>query len=321
MPGSPVADIRSSFGAAFIGLLVSTALFGLTIAQTWTYFWHYRNKDPKLLRFFIAFVTIMDGFHTVLCAYVIYWYLILNLGNVENLRSSTWVMSFQIIISIIVGASVEFYYARRVYILSQSIICPIIIVVLVAIASFFGIFFTMKEAVLKRFSAFHALTWISCSGMAAGALADLLVAAATCRSLYHRKTGTDSTITTLMAYSINSGLLTGILGTAMTVSFVVSPSSLTWLAFFWVMSRCYVNSLLALLNSRDYLRGRSIPGNLELDNAYDVSSIRVISGPSSGAGIFLSAYRPTTLDFGRNKSGYDEGLDPKVPKPVYFTGS
>ncbi|KAI9429465.1 hypothetical protein H4582DRAFT_2089142 [Lactarius indigo] len=128
-------------------------------------------------------------------------------------------------------------------------------------------------------------------------------------------------ITTLMAYSINSGLLTGNLGTAMMVSFVVSPSSLTWLAFFWVMSRCYVNSLLALLNSQDYLHGRSIPGNLELDNAYDVSSIRVISGLSSGAGIFLSTYHPTTLDFRQNKSGYDEDLDPKVPKPVYFTNS
>ncbi|KAI9434701.1 hypothetical protein H4582DRAFT_2080718 [Lactarius indigo] len=317
MPGSPVANIRSSFGAAFIGLLVSTALFGLTIAQTWTYFWHYRNKDPMLLRFFIAFVIIMDGFHTVLCAYVIYWYLILNLGNVENLRSSTWVMSFQIIISIIVGASMELFllcktglhFESKYYLPNhhRGVSCYR--------------FLLRDLAVLKRFSDFHALTWISCSGTAAGALADLLVAAATCRSLYHRKTGTDSTITTLMAYSINSGLLTGILGTAMTVSFVVSPSSLTWLAFFWVMSRCYVNSLLALLNSQDYLHGRSIPGNLELDNAYDVSSIRVISGPSSGAGIFLSAYRPTTLDFGWNKSGYDEGLDPKVPKPVYFTGS
>ena len=66
-----------------------------------------------------------------------------------------------------------------------------------------------------------------CVGMTAGALADLLIAAAMCWSLYHKRTGfarqaypvdiyavltsmhrTDFIITTLMTYSINSGLLT-----------------------------------------------------------------------------------------------------------------
>ncbi|KAI9442595.1 hypothetical protein H4582DRAFT_2073160 [Lactarius indigo] len=182
------ADIRNSFGAAFIGLLVSTTLFGLTIVQTWIYFWNYW-KDSKLLKVFVVFVTTMDGFHAILCAYVIYWYLILNSDNVEKLSSSMWVLNFQIVISIIVGASVELYYARRVYVMSQSIVCPIVIGALVIIASFFGIFFTIKEAVLKQFDNFHSLTWISCAGMAAGALADLLVVVAMCRSLYRRKTG------------------------------------------------------------------------------------------------------------------------------------
>ncbi|KAI9430408.1 hypothetical protein H4582DRAFT_2086920 [Lactarius indigo] len=185
------ADIRNSFGAAFIGLLVSTTLFGLTIVQTCNKPTRPRNyrKDSKLLKVFVVFVTTMDGFHAILCAYVIYWYLILNSDNVEKLSSSMWVLNFQIVISIIVGASVELYYARRVYVMSQSIVCPIVIGALVIIASFFGIFFTVKEAVLKQFDNFHSLTWISCAGMAAGALADLLVAVAMCRSLYRRKTG------------------------------------------------------------------------------------------------------------------------------------
>ncbi|KAI9443469.1 hypothetical protein H4582DRAFT_2126550 [Lactarius indigo] len=260
MPGSPVVDIRSSFGAAFIGLLVSTTLFGLTIAQTMMYFWHYRNRDPKTLKFFIAFVTIMDGFHAILCAYVIYWYLVLNFGNLENLSSSMWVLNFQIVISIIVGASVEFYYARRVYVVSQSLVCPVLIVVLVIIASFFGIcelpalrslfrpwmtfklclpVFTVKETVLKRFSNFHPLTWISCAGMGAGVLADLLVAASMCRSLYHMRTGfarTDSIITTLMAYSINCGLLTCILGTGMTISVKYFRSNFPFEVFLFFMT-------------------------------------------------------------------------------------
>ncbi|KAI9436963.1 hypothetical protein H4582DRAFT_2058426 [Lactarius indigo] len=259
------ADIRNSFGAAFIGLLVSTTLFGLTIVQTCNKPTRPRNyrKDSKLLKVFIVFVTTMDGFHAILCAYVIYWYLILNSDNVEKLSSSMWVLNICnseqsylqathttsnaaadvvsdrykyhrrrfrgavrrlcAIFILLFVLTQHSYYARRVYVMSQSIVCPIVIGALVIIASFFGIFFTVKEAVLKQFDNFHSLTY---------------------------------------QFRFIDG-------------FVVSPSSLTWLAIFWVMSRCYVNTLLAL----------SIPGNLEPDNVFNLSSIRV--GPSTGAGILF----------------------------------
>ncbi|KAI9443467.1 hypothetical protein H4582DRAFT_1924958 [Lactarius indigo] len=318
MPGSPVFDIRNSFGAAFVGLLVSTALLGLTIAQTWIYFWNYRNRDSRFLKFLVAFVTFLDALHTIICAYAIYWYLVLNFGNVENLAYSMWALNLQIILSIVVGACVQIYYARRVYIVSKSVICPILIVALVATASLFGIVFTAKQAILKQFSSFHSLTWMTYVGLSAVTVGDTLVAVSMCWSLYRRRTGfakTDSIILTLMAYSLNSGLLTGLLSIATTISFVVSPSSLIWVAFFWSMSKCYVNSLLATLNSRDYIRGRQ-PTTNKQDNAYNISSIRI--EPLSEARVSISMQRTTatTLDFGRNKSGHDQEPTFEVPEPV-----
>ncbi|KAI9442436.1 hypothetical protein H4582DRAFT_2096394 [Lactarius indigo] len=317
MPGSPIVDIRNSFGAAFVGLLVSTTLFGLTIVQTWTYFC-YQKKDPKALKFFIAFVTAMDTLHTFLCAYAVYWYLILNFGNVENLGYSMWAMNLQVVISILVGASVQFYYTRRVYIVSHSIFVPVLIVVLVVIGSSFGFLFTAKETALKQFARFHSLTWIPCVGMTAGALADLLIAAAMCWSLYHKRTGTDSIIMTLMAYSINSGLLTSILAVAMTISFAVSSSSLVWLAIYWTMSKCYANSLLAMLNCRDYVRDRSTADNP--DNAFNLSSIRieppseVYGSKSAQPGVSVAIQRSPTSNFGPNKSNHDVEPTFEVPK-------
>jgi len=321
MPGSPVVDIQNSFGPAFIGLQVGTTLFGLTIVQTWIYFWNYRKRDPKALKILIVFITAMDTLHTILCCYMIYWYLVLNFGNVENLDYSMWAMDLQVIISIFVGVSVQLYYAKRVYTVSQSIISPIIIVTLVVVAASSGFLFTTKEAILKQFSRLHSLTWITCVGMTATALADLLIAAAMCWSLYRRRTGfarTDSILMTLMAYSINSGLLTCLLAVAMTISFVVSPSSLIWLSFYWAMSKCHVNSLLAMLNSRDYVRDRSVTSNPE--NALNLSSIRI--EPSSDAfesksGQADTVHRSTALNFARNKSGHDvePALRFEVPKP------
>ncbi|KAI9447267.1 hypothetical protein BJY52DRAFT_1312400 [Lactarius psammicola] len=251
MPGSPVADIRNSFGAAFVGLLVSTTLFGLIIVQTWLYFWHYRNRDPKALKFFVAFITVMEALDTILCAYAIYWYLVLNFGNVESLDYIMWAMNIQVAIgpAAVVGVCVQIYYARRVYLVSQSIICPILIVALVAISFSFELFFAIEESALKRFSKFHSLLWGPCVGITAAVSAELLIAAAMCWSLYRKRTGdarTDSIITTLMAYSVNSGLLTSLLGTAALISFAVSPSSMIFVACLWVMGKCGVNSLLAM---------------------------------------------------------------------------
>ncbi|KAH9161144.1 hypothetical protein EDB89DRAFT_2080917 [Lactarius sanguifluus] len=316
MPSPPVVDIRNSFGAAFVGLLVSTTLFGLTIAQTWIYFWNYRNSDSKLLKFFVAFVTFVDTLHTIICAYAIYWYLVLNFGNVENLQYDMWAMNLQVILSTVIFISVQLYYARQIYIMIQSLICPIIIVVSIFIASFFSTFSLVKEIVLKRFSYFHSITWMTYVAFGAVAVGDTLVAASMCWSLYRRRTGfarTDSIIVTLMAYIINSGLLTGLLSLASTISIVVSPSSMIWMAFFWAMSKCYVNSLLAMLNSRDYIQSTTD----RQDNAYNISSFRV--APLSEARVSFSVQHTTTLDYGQNKSDHDEEPTSEVPKTVAQT--
>jgi len=208
---------------------------------------------------------------------------------------------------------VQLYYAKRVYIVSQSIFVPIVIVALVAVNASFAFLFTAKGIILKRFSRFHSLTWIICVGMTSDALVDILIAAAMCWTLYRKRTGfarTDTIITTLMAYSINSGLLTSLLAVAMIISFVASQTSMIWLSIFWVMSKCYVNSLLATLNSRDFVRDRSFNSNQE--NALNLSSIRIepsndAFGTKSGqAGVSVTVHRSTTLNFARNKSDHED---------------
>ncbi|KAH9036943.1 hypothetical protein EDB85DRAFT_2142733 [Lactarius pseudohatsudake] len=327
MPGQPIADIRNSFGAAFVGLIAlgldngADMVLLLVISP-----WHrmqqlirprnYRNRDSKLLKFFVAFITFMDALHTIMCTYAIYWYLILNFGNVESLMDNMWAMSLQVIFSIIVSSSVQFYYARRVYVVSRSIILPILIVVVVVVGCGAGLYLTAMAFTLKRFSDVHTSVWPSYVALGAVALADGLVAASMCWSLYRRKTGfakTDSIILTLMAYSINSGLLTGILGITATICFIILPTTMVWLAFSWAMSKCYVNSLLAMLNSRDYVRDRSDSGNP--DNAYHLSSIRVGQLSASEAAVCVSVHRTTTLDYGRNKSDHDDEATFEVTKP------
>ncbi|KAH9026606.1 hypothetical protein EDB85DRAFT_2276925 [Lactarius pseudohatsudake] len=341
IPGSAVADIRNSLGIAFIGLLISTTLYGLTILQTWVYFWNYGKGDTKALKLFVIFIT---------------RYLVLNFGDVESLDHVLWALSAQTANGAVALASLQMFVVRtlpltcylsneakplrKTSLLSQSIICPILIVVLVAFSFSFAMLSVAKEFAIKRFSSFNTVRWIPCVGLGGVAVTELLIAASMCWSLYRKRTGfvrSDSIVMTLMAYTINTGLLTSLLGTAAIISVrdfglnlsllrisyfmnyyqvVVSPSSMIWLAFCWVMNGCSTNSMLALLNSRDHIRGRT-----SADKAFSLSSIRYEQRSEAHGskprqtGVSVTVHHSATSDLSRNNSGPNVKPTFEVPKP------
>jgi len=213
----------------------------------------------------------------------------------------------QIILGAIIAGSVQLLYARRVYILSKSVVLPILIMAFAAVAFSFGIFYTAREIALDYLYEFHSLIWIASIALTVYAVTDVLIAGSMCWYLYRQRTGfsrTDSTLSILMVYSIHTGLLTSVLATAVTISSAVSPASLIRVAIRWVLSECYINSLLAMLNSRDYLRDRSTTNNLE--STFKLSSIRI--EPQSEArqpSVSINVHHSTITDYGRNPSDRD----------------
>ncbi|KAF8261544.1 hypothetical protein EI94DRAFT_792772 [Lactarius quietus] len=270
MPGSAVVDIQKSYGAAFVGLLVNHMLFGLEIVQAWRYYWQYWNKDKKVSRIFIAFLIAVDTLSTIMCAITIYWHLVLNFGNPKNVDSRVWAANLQPFFSAIVSFSVQMYYVRSTYLVSQSIICPVLVVPLILGGTSLCLYSTIRVITLGAYSKVHVVTWLPCLSMGATVLGDVVITVTMCWTLYRKRTGfarTDSMISTLMVNTINSALLLTTLGIAMTITYAVGPTRMIWEALLWVTSKCYINSLLAMLNSRDYIRDR-----LATDN--DLSLIR-----------------------------------------------
>jgi len=303
-------DIRNTHGALLIGLVVSAVLFGVTIIQTWNYFWCYRGKDRKALQGLVAFVSVLDTVHTILCLYSVYWYLILNFGNIETLDVATWSMNIQVLTNCAIDFSVQLFYARRLYIMSNNIVLPVIISILGAVTFILANYFTAKSFELERYSNFAPLVWTTCVGMGAASLADIIIALSMCWCLWHKRTGfqrTDSIIMSLVSYCISSGLLTSILAIGTLVSFTVARFSLINEAFFWALGKCYVNSFLAILNSRNSLRDRS-PNNT--DGSFHMSPIRqtkqtYMTG-SVPTAVAVSVHRAATTDFTCTKNGYDQ---------------
>jgi len=222
-----------------------------------------------------------------------------------------WAINVQADVNALVGVLVELFYARRVYIMSKSIVVPVIVAILGGIHFGLGFVFTAKSFTLKQFSRYGSLTWVVCVGMGSAALADIIIALVMCWCLYHKRTGfskTDSMVVTLMAYSINSGLLTSILATCMLVSFVGWRSTLMFDVFFWLMGKCYVNSFLAMLNSRDTLRERSYNDNLS--NTFDKWLVRMNKTPYmsniDSTSVAVAAHPTIATDSAASRHDYDE---------------
>ncbi|KAI0292312.1 hypothetical protein BC826DRAFT_448699 [Russula brevipes] len=148
--------------------------------------------------------------------------------------------------------------------MSKNIVLPVIISILGTLTFIMATYFAMKSFELERYSNFDPLVWVTCVGMGAASLADMIIALSMCWCLWHKRTGyqrTDSIILSLVSYCISSGLLTSILAIGTLVSFTVARFGLINEAFFWALG--YVNSFLAILNSRNSLQDRSPSDNTD----------------------------------------------------------
>jgi len=321
MRASAVADVQSTYGASFVGLIVSVALYGMTIIQGWIYFLHNRNRDSRPLKVFVAVLIGFDTLHTVLCTYEVYWQLVLNFGNIANLDNDLWATSSRSVINTALGYLVQLFYARRLYLISNSIIIPLIVAVLGGLCFSMGSVYAVKAFILKQYSRYGSLVWVTVVAMSAAALADILIASSMCWYLYRKKTGfarTDSIITTLMTYCINTGLITSILATLTLIFFIIVPTtSLIWQAIFWTSGKCYVNSLLAMLNSRDYLRERS-------NKIGSIDNFSVSPGRASNFHFKSSSESgPTTININVRQTtatNFGDTVEPSTPESAKLEG-
>ncbi|OCH90895.1 hypothetical protein OBBRIDRAFT_729811 [Obba rivulosa] len=221
-------QLDSTFGAALVGLVVGAILYGITLLQTYEYFRRYPH-DSKFVK---SLVRHLDT-----------EYLVTNFANFDNLDEVTWSMALQTDCNGLIGLIVE-----CLYLVSQNWLITSIIVILSCIHFCTR---TLAPALCRssHSGSFSPPPLRLCSpGCRCASAADVLIAGAMCWSLYTKRTG---------IARINTGLLTSILALTVIITFSIMPVNFVWLSFFWIMGKCYVNSFLALLNSRENLREKA----------------------------------------------------------------
>ncbi|KAF8180851.1 hypothetical protein BJ912DRAFT_618796 [Pholiota molesta] len=275
----------STLGAAFLGGLAAAVFYGLTSVQTFIYFQNCAG-DSRFTRAWVLVLWLVDSGHLALTAHGLYFYLVTNFGNLEALLAPTWSILVGIYLTNISDIIVRCFFARRIYLLCGHgrpflrIFLPVFVLALALIVFICGCTFGVKGFILKTFEGVNTVSIYLYVSFAAAVVADSIVAISLCILLHQSRTGlkrTDSLLTILMIFIINTGLLTSICALVCLITYAIWPFKFIFMGFYFALSKLYVNSLLASLNARSSLRARD-----ERPTSSSIHSTRfAAAGPTS----------------------------------------
>ncbi|KAI0628212.1 hypothetical protein C8Q77DRAFT_479432 [Trametes polyzona] len=283
LPALPALD--NTFGAVFLGTSFGLILYGLTIQQAYHYFRLYPS-DPLFLRSFVTICLLIETLHSVCSMHVVYHYLVSNYFNplaltfdVWSLQTLTWVSGITIILA-------QSFYARRVYRLSEGWryrILVAIAIVLIIVELGFTLAATAEGFILPTLAEYRKVAWLISVVYGVTVFCDILLAGSLTWMLLKKRTGfkhTDSLIQVIVLYTVNTGALTSMFGLVGFLLALIMPDNLIYIGVSLFGTKLYINSVLAVLNSRKGLNNRT--NGLEL-NTFDENGFPSSHGGSSGS--------------------------------------
>lgn len=201
---------------------------------------------------------VSDTIHQALISHTVYAYTITNWGNQNFLGEIPRTLVVQVLFSGLTAFMVQCFLASRIWRLSNRKGWLIAIIVLLIVGELGAILaYTIISLQFHTFSEVTRLKGLSLSVNSLAAIGDVVIAGSLCTILYRSRTGfhrSDTIITKLIIFSVNTGLLTSVCALGSLVSILAWPTTFIYIAFYFCIGRLYTNSLLATLNARKKLR-------------------------------------------------------------------
>ncbi|KAK7043182.1 hypothetical protein VNI00_008536 [Paramarasmius palmivorus] len=282
-----VRTFAASCGAMMIGTLLAAFLGGLASLQTALFFGsskndHWAHKTSVFLLWVIDILQLCFIFHAT------YYYVIKQGVNNETHNEFIWSLKLQIFLQTLVMSATKLLYTIRIWKLRRltRTWIPIVLFVLLAAEYGLGSFFAYevtKVDLLKDVVNLRSQTYIFLS-MALNSATDIIVALALVYTLVKSRPSlewTNSNVTMLAAYVINTGGITGIFSVVTLIGFALGVTSPLYIVAIMVLPQLYVNCFLSMLNASYYFQTQS---SLDLSISYRNPSEYNLEIPRAGFG-------------------------------------
>ncbi|EPQ54522.1 hypothetical protein GLOTRDRAFT_139097 [Gloeophyllum trabeum ATCC 11539] len=295
-PPLTTEELDQTFGVLFIGFVVSTVLYGLTFFQTYIYFSRY-PKDNVWTKSTVGLLSLLDTATSALMSQALYYYLITMFASPLGLLDATSTFCAENGLAILVAFLVQIFFAIRVWTVSNKNWALAGAIAFFAVAAFaFGITMTVQIFNQKRLSelATTHMKVVAALSQGLATLADIMITGALMwylspsRNVLMKGKTPNGWFEKLCTYVINRGTCVAVIQLAYLLAFVIVPAKQIWMPFHLVVSKVYVNTLLAMLNSREITSGRG---------AYEEESVSTTTSQPK-----LSFGRGVTSDTGISRS-------------------
>lgn len=290
----------NAYGIQMVGVVISSILFGISCLQTFIYYISQPfSRDPLWLKILPAWLMALQAVHLVLLVVAIYKTLVNNFGDYESLPI---IPREGYVANIVVGLlafSAQLFYIWRLWKFGRS---RLSIGKYIWVFSSFCVFLatvylglTLANASLElahddSVSFTSSRTWVDTSYTFASInfFLDAIFVVAMIWLLTHEGRShyaqTKNMVNRLMILTINSGLATMIAALLFIVFLATNPSSFVYIFFYYLTAPLYCNSVLANLNSREYVRGHPSPPKVSQASRIEFStphSLHTLSKPNN----------------------------------------
>ncbi|KAJ7617100.1 hypothetical protein FB45DRAFT_933431 [Roridomyces roridus] len=297
---TPAFDADTTLGALLVGTLVSFALFGIVTTQAYIYFGRF-PKDPRGLKAMVAGVWLGEIAHVICIGHALYVMVIKDYAHPERLAQiprSLYAASF---FGGLISSSVQSFFAYRIYILSRSLWIPLICWCM-------SLFRVLPSNIVAFAYAIHEPTdefqkkwsWLFDATWAVSAANDILIAASLVYILYRERSqvhkNTAAMVDRLIAWTIETGVVTSVAGVIMLGLFLGLPTSFAYMALFVVMARLFSISLFASLNSRTSLSNQTQTTELSLPTIGTTSAADFHFSSSSSRSVEMNKLTVASID-------------------------
>ncbi|KAI9060725.1 hypothetical protein FKP32DRAFT_1678681 [Trametes sanguinea] len=277
---SNFATMAKTIGAVALGVVLGIMLYGLTIHQVYRYIKMYPLDKPAL-KMFVALILLLETLHTALWLIAGYHYLIEQPFVTVASLNGHWSVRLTVLITAFTVCTTECYYASRIYIMGprwRLMVIPAVILILIAKCRL--IFFPKLHPLLNisvslsgfaiaagveafqvtnKVSDFERLNWLVATAYGVAGLTDVILAVSLVIVFHRSRTGSkrmNTVLDLLITYTVNTGVLTSICSMLAFLFAIILPGNLIYAGVSIVGTKLYANSVLAVLNSRQYINER-----------------------------------------------------------------
>ncbi|KAM5540773.1 hypothetical protein V8D89_005417 [Ganoderma adspersum] len=270
-PALIVSRIKEVLACGLVAVVVSTAVYGITILQAYIYF-RSSKKDSRGMRSFVALLFILDTISLALAVSALFEYVVADFGEIWLLLKMPLSLVYENVVTYFIAALTQCFFAHRLWAMSKhniALVGGIIVLSFSALGP--GLVLCVFEYQKPDNIAIASVEIRVLAGISTGleAVCDIVILIALSYYLHSKRTGfkrTDSVINRLIMYAVNRGALTAICKVCLNITFVAFPGHFFHLPFALLAGKLYCNTLLATLNAQKALRADG-------DNVMEVSTL------------------------------------------------